>query len=180
MKIGQSTNYGELDANPRRSPNAAMARSGCPAGKSLRFIGSLFEACQAALAKISHFRFSEICGCLPAVPPHKRGVSRSSRTLAAGGDGRIKRARRARSMRTAKPCGPDTPMLVSSSVRRIAERWWLTSPVHQGERGAAVKTIAQGMPDCLGCPVAACVRKVHLLCTQGSRVRPASGIPCAL
>ena len=28
----------------------------------------------------------------------------------------------------------------------FAERWWLTSPVHQGERGAAVKTIVQGMP----------------------------------
>src|ERR1700741_5401305 len=26
----------------------------------------------------------------------------------------------------------------------------------------------------------ACVRKVHFFCTQGSRVRPASGIPCAL
>jgi hypothetical protein len=24
-------------------------------------------------------------------------------------------------------------------------RWWLTSPAHQGEREAAVKTIAQGM-----------------------------------
>jgi hypothetical protein len=31
--------------------------------------------------------------------------------------------------------------------------WWLTSPVHQGERGAAVKTIAQGRLACFGVPV---------------------------
>ena len=28
--------------------------------------------------------------------------------------------------------------------------WWLKSPVHQGEHGAAVNTIARGMPGCLG------------------------------
>jgi hypothetical protein len=35
--------------------------------------------------------------------------------------------------------GPDGPT-------RRARRRWLTSPVHRGERGAAVKTIARGMP----------------------------------
>src|SRR5689334_23702181 len=59
-------------------------------------------------------------------------------------------------------------------------RRWLKSPAHRGERGAAVKTIAQGMPvfrrylSLLACA------KCTFLCTQGSRVRPASGIPCAL
>src|SRR5262249_29006304 len=43
---------------------------------------------------------------------HRRGVSRSSRTLGAGCDGRVGVARRAMSMRTAKSCGPGTPWLV--------------------------------------------------------------------
>src|SRR5580698_10379319 len=37
-------------------------------------------------------------------------------------------------------------------------RWWLTSPVHQGDHGGAVKTIAQGMPFVSGGPCeCACV-----------------------
>src|ERR1700722_14327121 len=37
-------------------------------------------------------------------------------------------------------------------------RWWLTSPVHQGDHGGAVKTIAQGMPCDFGGPCeCACV-----------------------
>ena len=35
----------------------------------------------------------------------------------------------------------------------LARRWWLTSPVHQGDHGVTVKTIAQGMPGDLGEPV---------------------------
>jgi hypothetical protein len=42
------------------------------------------------------------------------------------------------------------------------------------------KTIAQGMPDCLGCPVLLACAKCISFCTQDKRVRPASGIPCAL
>jgi hypothetical protein len=39
------------------------------------------------------------------------------------------------SLRTAKSCGPDTPMLVSRGERAQARRraWWPTSPVHQGD-----------------------------------------------
>ena len=36
---------------------------------------------------------------------------------------------------------------------RSRGRWWLTSPVHQGEYEAAVNTIAQGMSDRFGVPV---------------------------
>jgi hypothetical protein len=45
----------------------------------------------------------------------KRGVSRSSRTLAVGCDGRESGARRMLLMRTAKSCGPDAPMQASSA-----------------------------------------------------------------
>jgi hypothetical protein len=59
-------------------------------------------------------------------------------------------------MRTAKSCGPDPPTLGSSPPVMPGRRWRLSSPVLQGEREAAVKTIAQGVPDrfgftCLSC-----------------------------
>src|ERR1700722_3752297 len=42
--------------------------------------------------------------------------------------------------------------------RNFHRRWWLTSPVHQGDHGGAVKTIAQGMPFVSGGPCeCACV-----------------------
>src|ERR1700722_280004 len=42
--------------------------------------------------------------------------------------------------------------------RNFHKRWWLTSPVHQGDHGGAVKTIAQGMPCDSGGPCeCACV-----------------------
>src|ERR1700678_1155769 len=62
--------------------------------------------------------------------------------------------------------------------RNFHRRWWLTSPVHQGDHGGAVKTIAQGMPFVSGGPCeCACV---FLLLHAWLRVHRASGIPCAL
>src|ERR1700677_3273118 len=62
--------------------------------------------------------------------------------------------------------------------RNFHGRWWLTSPVHQGDHGGAVKTIAQGMPCDFGGPCnCACV---FLLLHAKLRVHRASGIPCAL
>jgi hypothetical protein len=42
------------------------------------------------------------------------------------------------------------------------------------------KTIAQGVPVVPAALLMLACAKVHFFCTQGSRVRPASGIPCAL
>jgi len=85
---------------------------------------------------------------------HKRGVSRSSRTLDAGCDGRIGALGRSARMRTAKACGPDLPTLGSSWRKMIRRRRWLKSPVHRGERADRPLTpIAQGRPDCFGGPV---------------------------
>ena len=49
---------------------------------------------------------------------------------------------------------------------------------HRGERVINRKAIAQGMSDCLRCPVCSCA---HFLCTlrMRPRVQRASGIPCA-
>jgi len=44
-------------------------------------------------------------------------------------------------------CPPDAG--VKPAIRFFARRRWLTSPVHRGEYGAAVKTIAQGKSECL-------------------------------
>src|ERR1700722_13338296 len=62
--------------------------------------------------------------------------------------------------------------------RNFHGRWWLTSPVHQGDHGGAVNTIAQGMPCDFGGPCkCACVFSfLH----AKLRVHRASGIPCAL
>ena len=61
-------------------------------------------------------------------------------TRGAGCDGRGRAARRAAGSRTVKPCGPGTSTLVSS-LRAIRKRRWLTSPIHRGEYGAAVKPL---------------------------------------
>ena len=50
---------------------------------------------------------------------------------------------------------------------------------HRGELVISRKAIAQGMSDCLRCPVCSCA---HFLCTlrMRPRVQRASGFPCAL
>jgi hypothetical protein len=105
---------------------------------------------QSGPRKIFYFRFSEKYDYPLPSRLHKRGVSRSSRTLEAGCGGcegaqRALARRRKYFSQTAKPCGPDTPMLVSS-LRAISQATGPKSPEPRGERGAAVKTIAQGMP----------------------------------
>jgi hypothetical protein len=84
---------------------------------------------QSLAKKYFAFVFSEIGDSLPLSRAHKRGVSRSSRTLGAGCDGRFGGAGRARPSRTAKSCGPDTPTLVSSLRMMNRERRWQESPV---------------------------------------------------
>jgi hypothetical protein len=111
---------------------------------------------------------------------HRRGASRSSRTLSAGCDGRIDVARRAISMRTAKSCGPDTPRQVSSWRFASRRRRRQESQVSGESTNETVKTIAQGMP----------VIRLHLwrlrscaLSKSHARLwvlAEAPGIPCAL
>jgi hypothetical protein len=79
---------------------------------------------QRLLQKDSGFRRTQIKSTSQPSRPHKRGVSRSSRTLGTGcgGRGSVRRAAaRGRVMlisRTVKSCGPDAPTL-ASSFRRI-------------------------------------------------------------
>jgi hypothetical protein len=51
--------------------------------------------------------------------------------------------------RTAKSCGPDIAVLVSSSRKPTFANDGGKRAVHRGEHAISRKTIAQGMPDCL-------------------------------
>jgi len=81
-------------------------------------------------------------------------------------------------MRTVKPCGPVPSTLGSSCAERSAQRRWLKSPIHRGERGAAVQ------PLCRECRIVSALP--DYLCAlypfqhTRLRVQPAPGIPCAL
>jgi hypothetical protein len=109
----------------------------------------------------------------------RRGVSRSPRDVRRGAMDAAARETNAPA-RTVKPCGPVPPTLGSSFVVMIRKAMVAKSPVHQGEHGAAVAPLRR---ECrmLRLPCFAWrARNVRIFCTQGSRVRPAPGIPCAL
>jgi hypothetical protein len=134
----------------------------------IKFVHS---GCGKLTRRANHFWFSEIVSSpeiknIPLLPPgksalglppsraHKRGASRSSRTLGAGcgGRGSVRRAQmragRMMLMRTAKSCGSDAPML-ASSLREVAQATVSNKPGHRGEREVSRKTIAQGRPGLL-------------------------------
>src|SRR5882757_4967683 len=97
--------------------------------------GASVPGCDIARrANLSHVPGIALSGkskrCSRPSRTHKRGGSRSSRTLGAGCDGRTSPgavlARRAAVVRTAKPCGPGAPTLALSS--------WIRSTDDGGKR----------------------------------------------
>jgi len=82
--------------------------------------------------------------------------------------------------RTVKSCGPGPPTLGSSLAKTFGRATGANKPAPRGEREAAVKTIAQGTPAVSAALWFLACAECTLFCTQGSRVRPASGVPCAL
>jgi hypothetical protein len=146
----------------------------CPSGKSLLVFGNHVKP-----QNKKYFAFPEGRNRAHLLPsrPGTRGASRSS--LARDGERWTQRHRRRTVLkRTAKTCGPDAPVL-ASSWRSVPPMTVARKPVHRGERVISRKAIAQGMSDCLRCPVCSCA---HFLCTlrMRPRVQRASGIPCAL
>jgi hypothetical protein len=132
--------------------------------------------------KIFPFRFSEKCGSLPPSCFHRRGDRATATDVGS-------RMRWTRSGGLAAPrfadgegvwsCPPDAG--VKSALRSRGRATEANKPGTPGRaRYRPKSTIAQGMPDCLGCPVLPACAKCTFLCTPSSRVRPASGIPCAL
>jgi hypothetical protein len=82
-----------------------------------------------------------------------------------------------RLMRTAKPCGPDAPTLVSSLAEVSARRRWQTSPVTEESAEETVKTIARGMPGDSGVTVVTNSRDFFYTRGRGRIERPAFPAP---
>jgi hypothetical protein len=72
-----------------------------------------------------------------------------------------------------------TPQAGVKLVEVIPPATVTTSPARRGDHVISRKAIAQGMSDCLRCPVCSCAQPTIPLRT-GPRVQRASGIPCAL
>src|ERR1700730_11312530 len=98
--------------------------------------------------------------------------------------------RRAVLKRTVKSCGPGASMVGVKSAEgksarpgadepAIRRRRRQPSPILRGDHDISRKAIAQGMSDCLRCPVCSCALSFALLHTR-PRVQRASGIPCSL
>src|ERR1700754_167116 len=82
---------------------------------------------------------------IASIPPREEGRLANRRRREAGCDGRegceTIAVRRGRSSRVVL-----APRRWRQARGRFHGRRWLSSPAHRGEYGAAVKTIAQGMP----------------------------------
>ena len=85
-----------------------------------------------------------------------------------------------RQTRTAKSCGPDPPTLGSSLRVMIPRATVARQPGAPRRSRISRSTIAQGTPVVPAALTLLACAMCTFLCTQGSRVRPASGIPCAL
>jgi hypothetical protein len=66
------------------------------------------------------------------------------------------------SRRTAKSCGPGAAML-ASSLRSYPQVTVANKPAHRGEHEVSRKAIAQGMSECLRCPVCSCALSLRYL-----------------
>jgi hypothetical protein len=80
--------------------------------------------------------------------------------------------------RTAKSCGPGAATL-ASSLRSDLQVTVAKEPAHRGEHEVSRKAIAQGMSDCLRCPVCSCAPFFCAVCTRdrGCSVHPAFPAP---
>ena len=86
-------------------------------------------------------------------------------TLDAGCGGRFCSGAQARTNeqeRTAKSCGPGAAML-ALSLQCFLQVTVAKKPAHRGEHEVSRKAIAQGMSDCLRCPVCSCAPKCAFL-----------------
>ncbi len=99
---------------------------------------------------------------------HQRGVSRSSRTWEAGCDGRCgARDERAEAYgEIVRSRSPDAGIKSCGAMRKATAA---NKPGTPRRSRISRKTIARGMPDCFGCPVVACVRRVHTFFARKAR-----------
>ena len=122
---------------------------------------------QSPSKKYFAFAVGQINSTDSRVLTHKRGASRSSRTLGAGCDGRGNSQDERCYPRTAKPCGPDAPTLASSWQAMTCRRRWQKSPVTGESAEETVKTIVQGRSGQSGEPVVTTLVCYLLFRTRG-------------
>jgi hypothetical protein len=151
-----------------------------PVGQPAKTIEVFRPTSQACPAKISLFPNGRNYDLTKPSRPHE-GRFAIVTIRGAGCDGRGRDARRAAQSRTVKPCGPVPSTLGSSCAERFAQRRWLKSPTHRGERGVSRKAIAQGVPDVFGFTCLSCVHSTPFS-TQacGCGQRPAFPAPSLL
>jgi hypothetical protein len=118
------------------------------------------------------------------IPRSSRGTLRDRHgTLGTGGGGcrmpqRGETRADERQLADVKSCGPGAPMLALSRQVMILLMTVANKPAHRGEHEASVKTIARGMPGCLGCTCGDCRLLFFCRRAMGRGQRP--GIPRAL
>jgi hypothetical protein len=150
---------------PRRANRACPSCTNCP---------SCYSAAPSPACRTTpkHFTFD-------AIPRPRRGTFRDRHERWARDAMDAFGAQDERTgKRTAKPCGPGIPTLMSS-LQVTLQTTETTKPGLRGEHGISRKTIVQGMPDCFGEPVVttlACFSLSH----ARLRVHRAPGIPCTL
>jgi hypothetical protein len=122
--------------------------------------GQIAHACHAQIARRANLPQPDGIAVTPksaadfaASRPHKRGVSRSSRTLGAGCDGRFSFARRATLLRTGEVVWSWRPDAGVKLAEGIPQATVAKSPVTGESTKETVKTIAQGRPGQSGEPV---------------------------
>jgi hypothetical protein len=159
--------------------------------------GQIFAFAVGQITSTNHAILSPRKGALAIVTERWDGMRWTLRHRARdGSQGGInsvsdyKTRRRAVPKRTAKSCGPDASMVGVKSAEGksarpgadeppIRRRRGQQSPIPRGERDINRRAIAQGMSDCLRCPVCSCACSCARLHTR-PRVQRASGIPCSL
>jgi hypothetical protein len=147
-------------------------------GKSLRLFRNCAR-CRALRAKIFLFTIIGKCALSGAVPRRLKRAYRDRHDTWRGVRWTHRHRRRAMSVRTVKPCGP-VPSTLGSSSWTIPRATVANKPDTPGRARSSRNTIAQGTPVVSAALSLLACANVHSLCTQGSRVRPASGVPCAL
>jgi hypothetical protein len=138
FRRGASVSANQLDSPSSAAHEARGKPKNACAKKRISRADSMLILLSGPLSKIYCFRFSEKCDCLAPSRLDAEGVSRSSRHVRRGCDGRVGLDGRAMPMRTQKSCGPDTPTLVSSAqndLRAMGAR----KPGSQGARKSALK-----------------------------------------
>jgi hypothetical protein len=119
------------------------------------------------VAPFRYCRNTQISDTFRAIPPRHEGrYGQSSRNVRRGCDGRGGAQDVARVTRSTKPCGPDTPMLVSSLGAQEPGATVTKTPGTPRRARSKSSNIARGMPDVSVVPVTNSCAFSYYSCTR--------------